>query len=1152
MSQNRGFVSDYEFVDTNLTGHPNPAEEGSSRLEALDSYGILDTPPEGEYDEIATILAAACETPIAVVSFLTDTRQWFKAEIGMGRRETPLEISFCQHAIKEPGLFVIPDTKEDPRFVNNPLVIDAPHARFYAGAVLKTPQGLPIGTLCVLDNKPRQLSRREGDLLQELAGRVMQKLELRRQGKRSWHEKQLLATIEGALDCIIFINADGQIIEFNPAAEKTFGYRRKDVLGRLAVDKLVPPDWRERFEHMLRRYSLKTDEKPPDKRGEFPAMRADGRQIMMEVSFTAARSAGYPVFIGFLRDITRVRQAEQIQSRYSRALHMLSACNDSLLRIRKEQSLLYRIYQHAVEIGGYRMAWIGYAQNDDDRTVKPMAHAGHENGYLSLKGISWSPNVPEGKGVAGRAIREGIPATASDFEQDPNLAVWRNAARERDYRSVICLPLHGGGKSFGLLGLYSSETHRVEEAELKLLNELAENLASGIMTIRARDEQTQVQKAVLAIAQSISSSGGDDFFEHLTQGMVEALKADAGFIALYDSPQNTQASCLAAWVDGQGVPAFSYDTAHTPCQYVKENRTSIIHRGLNTRFPRVGLLLEWQMEAYVGISLLDSDDVPIGIMAVLFHNQLEKVGFITSTLQIFATRVSSEISRRHTDLRIREQASMLDNARDAIIVRDHKHRITYWNKSAELLYGWKAEEVTGWLAPEVLFRNPDRFYKAMDQLLLHGEWTGEFEQVNKEGRALTVDSRWTLMRDEKGLLKSVLAINTDISEKKKLEAQFLRTQRVESIGTLASGIAHDLNNVLSPILMSVDLLTEKLTDPATLATLATLKSSAQHGAELVKQVVSFARGVEGQRVPVDPNQLVRDVHKIMADTFPRDIKFSLSPACALWSVTGDPTQLYQVLLNLCVNARDAMPDGGTLSLTVENVLLDQFYADRHPDSEAGAYVVWKVSDTGSGMPPEIWDKIFDPFFTTKEVGKGTGLGLSTSLTIVRSHHGFINFSSEKGNGTTFEIFLPAGAPIERNPDDPPHFPSVVNGEDRLVLIVEDEERLRVITGQILERFGYRVLLAVDGAEAIDIYERRREAISLVIVDMVMPVMDGPATIRALRALNPDVAIVASSAWAFSGKALRKKDTRLNHFIAKPYTVEKLLATMTRALAEAEA
>jgi PAS domain S-box-containing protein len=1143
--QQRRVATLFNLVDT-FNDIPQSEDEASLRLEALSSYGILDTPREQEYNEIAAQLASVCETPIAMVNFLAENRQWFKAEVGMGVRETPLDISVCRHTVLYPGLFIIPDTKEDPRFANSPLVTGDPHMRFYAGIPLKTPQGVPIGTLCVLDRRPRVLKERDGELMRSLARRVMDKLETRRRRNRSWHEKQLAATIDGALDCIVSINASGRIIDFNPAAERTFGYLRRDVVGEKLVEKIVPPECRERFEEALRR-QVQTSNPLPTNRLDVPALRADGRQIVVEASLTLSGTPTHPVYIGFLRDITRTRQAEQIQSRYSRALHLLSACNDALLRVNREPALLQQICRHAVEIGGYRMAWIGYAQNDAARTVKPLAHAGHEEGYLSLVNISWSPQVPEGRGVAGRAIREGVPVIAPDFEKDPLLEPWQDAARERNYRSVICLPLMGEGRHFGLLALYSGESYQAQPEELKLLNELAENLATGIMTLRAREEQAMVQQAVLAIAQTISASGGEGFFQELTEGMTEALKADAGFISLYVSPQSTRARFLAACLDGTRPVLPLYDTAFTPCHQVKPDATSVVPHGLPGRFPHATPFLDWKMDAYVGIALLDEEGVPIGIMGVLFHQPIEKVGFIRSTLQIFATRVGSEIARQRDDARIREQASLLDRARDAILVRDCKHRITYWNKSAELLYGWKAEDVKGWLAPEIIYRDTARYYEAMDQLVLQGEWSGELEQVNREGRTLTVDSRWTLMRDDKGEPEAVLVINTDISEKKKLEAQFLRAQRVESIGTLASGIAHDLNNVLSPILMATDLLCEKISDEDNLATLAKLRSSAQHGAELVKQVVSFARGVEGRREPVDPNRLVRDVHKIVADTFPRNIEFRFNPGCALWSVTGDRTQLYQVLLNLCVNARDAMPNGGTISLAVENVILDRFYADRHPDSRPGAYVAWKVSDTGTGIPAGILNKIFDPFFTTKEVGKGTGLGLSTSLTIVRSHQGFINFSSEEGKGTTFEVMIPAGGSLTAAGVG--GGPSFSHGNGKLLLVVEDEENLRAIMGETLQRFGYRVLPAADGAAGLDLYVRHAGEIALVVTDMMMPVMNGHVMIDALRQINPNIAIVISSAWALSGKVMRRQDVRLTHFMVKPYTVEKMLETIEKALAE---
>jgi PAS domain S-box-containing protein len=498
--------------------------------------------------------------------------------------------------------------------------------------------------------------------------------------------------------------------------------------------------------------------------------------------------------------------------------------------------------------------------------------------------------------------------------------------------------------------------------------------------------------------------------------------------------------------------------------------------------------------------------------------------------------------------RLAEQASLLDKAQDAIIVRDLDHRISYWNKSAERLYGWTSAEVVGKVARE-LQPDPVVFDEAMRRVLEHGDWMGELAQVGKDGRRLTVESRWTLVKNDAGGAAAVLVINTDITDRTKLEQQFLRAQRLESIGTLAGGIAHDLNNVLTPIMMSIGMLTEGEREPARLDILHTLETSARRGADMVQQVLSFARGVEGRRERVEIGDVLRDVERIVNDTFLKNIDVRTSIPRDLWTVSGDPIQLHQVLLNLCVNARDAMPNGGRLSLAAVNVTLDEAFAVGNIDAKAGPYVMLQVQDTGTGIPRDTIDRIFEPFFTTKDVSKGTGLGLSTSLAIVKSHGGFIRVESDAGAGTVFSVYLPAQAVA--HPDASPATEvELPRGNGELILVVDDEPSVRTIARRMLEAFGYRVALAPDGAQATAIYADRKDEIAAVITDMMMPVMDGPATIRALKGIRADVRIIAVSGLHGRGTDPHEgASASVRNFLPKPYTAATLLAALRKILSE---
>ena len=411
---------------------------------------------------------------------------------------------------------------------------------------------------------------------------------------------------------------------------------------------------------------------------------------------------------------------------------------------------------------------------------------------------------------------------------------------------------------------------------------------------------------------------------------------------------------------------------------------------------------------------------------------------------------------------------------------------------------------------------------------------------------LTVDSRWTLVRDAHGQPESILSIDTDITERRKIELQFLRAQRMESIGTLAGGIAHDLNNCLAPIMLSLELLTKKFPDPDSAELLDMLSVSAQRGADMVRQVLLFARGVEGERQEVQIRLLVADTEKIVNDTFLKHIEVRTRVPNDLWTVIGDATQLHQVLLNLCVNARDAMPDGGTLTISAENLILDAHYAVLDSEVRSGAYVVLQVEDTGTGIPPVIIEKIFDPFFTTKAIGQGTGLGLSTSMAIARSHGGFVRVYSEPGKGTTFKVYLPARTGTS-SPTAGRRAVELPRGHGELILVVDDEPSVRLVTQQTLEAFGYRAILASDGAEALAIYARREAEIAVVLTDMMMPVMDGPATIQVLRKMNPGLLVIAASGLVANDYAAKFADLGVLHFLPKPYTAETLLKALQKIL-----
>jgi len=509
--------------------------------------------------------------------------------------------------------------------------------------------------------------------------------------------------------------------------------------------------------------------------------------------------------------------------------------------------------------------------------------------------------------------------------------------------------------------------------------------------------------------------------------------------------------------------------------------------------------------------------------------------------------VSRDVTdRKNAEAQIREQAALLDKAQDAICVTDMEQRILYWNRSAEALYGWSSAEAAGKRANELLFKKDSSLQmEALKSLIAKHEWKGELRQITKGGADIIVESRWTLVHDNEGRPKSILVVNTDITEKKKLETQFFRSQRLENIGMLASGIAHDLNNVLAPIMMAVPMLRENLVNPADQNLLDMLDRSARRGADLVRQILSFARGVEGEQKLTQVRHLLTDLEKMIGETFPKSIRFEKNIEPELWAVSANATQIHQVLLNLCVNARDAMADGGKLGIVAANRHLGELETRQHPDVKPGPFVVITVADTGSGIAPELLGKIFEPFFTTKEPGKGTGLGLATVRGILKNHGGFVDVESQVGKGTRFTICLPA---MERRSSQTTftRAAQMPTGHGEMILVVDDEEAIQHIARATLENFGYRVVCAGNGAEALTVYDQHRDEVKAVILDSMMPFMDGAAALRAFRQVAPALKIIGVS--GLGGEDKSPMDAGgAQAFLTKPYTTHELLLKLDAVL-----
>ncbi len=520
------------------------------------------------------------------------------------------------------------------------------------------------------------------------------------------------------------------------------------------------------------------------------------------------------------------------------------------------------------------------------------------------------------------------------------------------------------------------------------------------------------------------------------------------------------------------------------------------------------------------------------------QNDIGEVVEIQAVGRDITERIHLEMAREIAEQTIHDQAALLNVVSEAIVVADLHCDILLWNQGAATLYGWKAEEVVGHRNLELFCIDTPSYTTAWNTTLATGSWTGELTKTTQRGDRVIVSSRWTLIHESFGHAQSVLMVDTDITERKELERQIRHAQRIESIGTLTSGIAHDVNNILTPILTAAQLLPLKLPNlnPNERKLLTLIENNAKRGAALIAQVMSFVRGVDGHYGPVHLKLVLREIQQVVENTFPKNIAITTDIQPQLPMIVGDVTQLHQVLMNLCVNARDAMSTGGKITLTATSCMLTEPQPSLVAEIPVGEYVTISLQDTGTGIPEGIVDRIFDPFFTTKEHGKGTGLGLSTVIGILKSHQGYVKVNSHLGQGTTFTLFFPVTTSTEVR--QPTIQRRSRNGNGETILVVDDEPGIRNLTQSILQLHNYQVLVAETGNAAIAAYTHHQADIQLILIDMMMPEMDGPSTIRALRQINPDSKIIGFS--GLSSTHQWAEAVKVNGFLHKPFSNNDLL------------
>ena len=562
------------------------------------------------------------------------------------------------------------------------------------------------------------------------------------------------------------------VLAVNEAMVKVYGYSQEEFL-HMGLRDLWPPGT-----HDLRQQALKDVHDGKDINGLIlQHRRKDGRLIDVDVSSRATLFNGVAARQSMAIDITERLTAEREIARMARARHLLSACNEAIVRAGSEAELLDAICRITVELGGYRMTWVGLAHDDANKSIACVASAGANHGYLDNLSLSWDEENPNGHGPAAETVRTGRTVIVRDVHEATAYTGLAHRLHPHGFHGMVCLPLKDSQRTFGVLYLYASEVLQMSAHESELLDELAKDLAFGMQSLRARQEQQRMQSSVLKVAASVSAATGTAFFVHLVRNMAEALGAESACLGRFvprahGAPERLVT--LALVINGTLAPNAEYLLSGTPSEHLATEFQFCVTHGLRAQFPNSVVVGKTEADAYAGQQLCDSAGTVTGMLFVLFRQPIQNPDFVQSTLQIFASRASAEIERLASDAHIRRQASLLDQARDAIIVRNLAHRVTFWNQGAERLYGWTQEQAMGQPVDMLLHQDRGKFKRATQMVLAHGEWSGEMLQRHRDGHSIEVEGRWTLVNDDDGSANSILAINTDIRERKATEREIAR------------------------------------------------------------------------------------------------------------------------------------------------------------------------------------------------------------------------------------------------------------------------------------------------------------------------------------------------------------------------------------------
>lgn len=929
---------------------------------------------------------------------------------------------------------------------------------------------------------------------------------------------RLQRAITNSHDSVFMTDAEGNITYINPAFETLYGYTAKEVIGKnpriLKSGKNPKQLYNNFWATLLSGNTFKSEMVNKTKDGRFV-------EIETEVDPFFDNQNRLTGFIAIQRDVTERKRAEVRIQHLARLYATLSQVNQTIVRVTDREELFRSICKVAVEYGKFELAWIGVVDSKTGN-ITPAAVHGTAQNNIPFQNINYK-EPPFKDGLIGKAIVSGNVAYCKDIQDDPTMLHWREMAKKFDFHSSAVIPFKLDHEVIGFVKLYSTDIDFFESTEQhNLLKEMSLDVSFALQGMKREKLRSEAENALRQSEELFSKT-----FHSSPVGIAISRLSDGKFIDV-----NDEACKIYGYTREQLVGRTSNELGLLPADVRKKLLDTLQFQGRLTA-------------AEVTLHTGTGED-----RSVLFSwEPVEIAGESCAIASIV------DITERK---RTEEERTLLAS-RNQVLVHALGEIIYEWYPSKEELR-WDGEytKILGYTSDEIGTKTKDwesrihpddkeKVWRELERAVQeHKTFEVEYRFLHRDGKYRWMYDRGILYVNNEGKLERVYGVFRDITEQRKLEEQLLRNQRMESVGTLAGGIAHDLNNILAPILLALQILRKSASDAQTIQILDMLESTAHRGAALIKQILTFARGTEGERTFVQLKYSIDELKKFVQNTFPANITINTEVPNELWTIHSDPTQIHQVLLNLAVNARDAMPHGGAITVVAENVMLDEHYAAMNVDCTPGPHVKISIRDTGSGIPAEIQQKIFEPFFTTKETGKGTGLGLATVYSIVKSHRGFINLYSEPGRGTTFNLYFPSGAG-EKEIKETHSEVEFLQGNGECILLVDDECVLREVFKQTLEASGYKILLAADGIEAVSLIAQNLNTVDLVITDLNMPNMDGQTLVRTLQKMKPSLPIIATSGLADSERLAELSKLHLAKFLPKPYTAGRLMKSIAEVL-----